>query len=113
MIVACSSGSRGGRTWMYCDASLTYWLSEPSTSRPKRPATRQRFPAPRRHESQRPQAMMGLMMTCCPGFTSDTPIIACGRCDSCRSEEHTSELQSLTNLVCRLLLENKIQARLD
>src|ERR1019366_9607185 len=26
-----------------------------------------------------------------------------------RSEEHTSELQSLTNLVCRLLLENKRQ----
>src|SRR5437016_9174992 len=38
-----------------------------------------------------------------------------GRCDdsrlvivdSQRSEEHTSELQSLTNLVCRLLLEKK------
>src|SRR5829696_8961627 len=34
-------------------------------------------------------------------------------CDCCagsptpRSEEHTSELQSLTNLVCRLLLEKK------
>src|SRR5437016_10365652 len=28
---------------------------------------------------------------------------ACGM----RSEEHTSELQSLTNLVCRLLLEKK------
>src|SRR5438093_9795676 len=28
------------------------------------------------------------------------------RCDV-RSEEHTSELQSLTNLVCRLLLEKK------
>src|SRR5438046_5887283 len=27
--------------------------------------------------------------------------------DSTRSEEHTSELQSLTNLVCRLLLEKK------
>src|SRR5262249_52323212 len=27
----------------------------------------------------------------------------------CRSEEHTSELQSLTNLVCRLLLEKKTQ----
>src|SRR5258706_5626462 len=27
-----------------------------------------------------------------------------------RSEEHTSELQSLTNLVCRLLLENNIPA---
>src|SRR5258706_5693731 len=27
--------------------------------------------------------------------------------DSGRSEEHTSELQSLTNIVCRLLLEKK------
>src|SRR5258706_5808743 len=27
--------------------------------------------------------------------------------DETRSEEHTSELQSLTNLVCRLLLEKK------
>src|ERR1019366_1841165 len=30
-----------------------------------------------------------------------------GRHPSSRSEEHTSELQSLTNLVCRLLLEKK------
>src|SRR5262249_58029002 len=29
------------------------------------------------------------------------------RNDRLRSEEHTSELQSLTNLVCRLLLEKK------
>src|SRR5438093_7573232 len=29
------------------------------------------------------------------------------RLPSPRSEEHTSELQSLTNLVCRLLLEKK------
>src|SRR5258706_10614458 len=28
-------------------------------------------------------------------------------CTRARSEEHTSELQSLTNLVCRLLLEKK------
>src|SRR6202023_4332584 len=28
-------------------------------------------------------------------------------CGAGRSEEHTSELQSLTNLVCRLLLEKK------
>src|SRR5258706_7507238 len=28
-----------------------------------------------------------------------------------RSEEHTSELQSLTNLVCRLLLEKKKKKR--
>src|SRR5438093_8450142 len=30
-----------------------------------------------------------------------------------RSEEHTSELQSLTNLVCRLLLEKKKLLRLQ
>src|SRR5690606_40634416 len=28
-----------------------------------------------------------------------------GHCSTCRSEEHTSELQSRENLVCRLLLE--------
>src|SRR5258706_3992516 len=28
-----------------------------------------------------------------------------------RSEEHTSELQSLTNLVCRLLLDKKLELR--
>src|SRR5262249_58518311 len=32
--------------------------------------------------------------------------------DIVRSEEHTSELQSLTNLVCRLLLEKKINITL-
>src|SRR5258706_1740826 len=32
---------------------------------------------------------------------------ACRQACSTRSEEHTSELQSLTNLVCRLLLEKK------
>src|SRR5262249_59070421 len=39
---------------------------------------------------------------------------SCGpscRCrSSSRSEEHTSELQSLTNIVCRLLLEKKNNA---
>src|SRR5437016_7903007 len=30
-----------------------------------------------------------------------------GELPATRSEEHTSELQSLTNLVCRLLLEKK------
>src|SRR5258706_8562955 len=30
-----------------------------------------------------------------------------GERSAARSEEHTSELQSLTNLVCRLLLEKK------
>src|SRR6202453_847682 len=30
-----------------------------------------------------------------------------GKCNKIRSEEHTSELQSPQNLVCRLLLEKK------
>src|SRR2546430_13031287 len=38
----------------------------------------------------------------CPGHTSRR---------SCRSEEHTSELQSQSNLVCRLLLEKKKNSR--
>src|SRR5438093_7964985 len=33
--------------------------------------------------------------------------------ESDRSEEHTSELQSLTNLVCRLLLEKKKTNRIS
>src|SRR2546430_11335427 len=33
----------------------------------------------------------------------------CGRWKRVRSEEHTSELQSQSNLVCRLLLEKKKQ----
>src|SRR5256885_4400623 len=37
--------------------------------------------------------------------TYSSPIVAGGR----RSEEHTSELQSPCNLVCRLLLEKKKQ----
>src|SRR5437016_9647698 len=35
------------------------------------------------------------------------PITTTIPCRRQRSEEHTSELQSLTNLVCRLLLEKK------
>src|SRR5258706_6945975 len=35
------------------------------------------------------------------------PATVCGYSPRMRSEEHTSELQSLTNLVCRLLLEKK------
>src|SRR5438093_10222221 len=47
--------------------------------------------------------------------SSSVTSICCREC-SCihvpfRSEEHTSELQSLTNLVCRLLLEKKNASR--
>src|SRR5688572_30913407 len=34
-------------------------------------------------------------------------VLAASSSKTCRSEEHTSELQSQSNLVCRLLLEKK------
>src|SRR5258705_9036069 len=39
-------------------------------------------------------------------FAIITPALICGAFEH-RSEEHTSELQSLRHLVCRLLLEKK------
>src|SRR5262245_64287479 len=41
------------------------------------------------------------------GASLATPCRACGAELTPRSEEHTSELQSLRHLVCRLLLEKK------
>src|SRR5258706_5238007 len=48
-----------------------------------------------------------------PRATSATPVKIVRTVDAAavRSEEHTSELQSLTNLVCRLLLEKKKQVK--
>src|SRR5437016_10988366 len=59
------------------------------------------------HWLGRPRRRGGLRCHCCRRITcwlqagtyAQNPIV--------RSEEHTSELQSLTNLVCRLLLEKK------
>src|SRR5437588_7238694 len=39
------------------------------------------------------------------------PFVGSGRVNSSRSEEHTSELQSHSDLVCRLLLEKKKKSR--
>src|SRR5438093_10448011 len=44
------------------------------------------------------------VQSCCAGCG---PPVGGRRLPMRRSEEHTSELQSLTNLVCRLLLEKK------
>src|SRR6266853_4723060 len=47
-----------------------------------------------------------LFRSCSPPTTS-TPRSSCPSDRPARSEEHTSELQSQSNLVCRLLLEKK------
>src|SRR5258705_6656488 len=47
----------------------------------------------------RPSARTAVISTCLPS-NRDSPVAR-------RSEEHTSELQSLRHLVCRLLLEKK------
>src|SRR5205807_10334067 len=44
-------------------------------------------------------------------FAESQPIDAQGRAGGARSEEHTSELQSPCNLVCRLLLEKKKKSK--
>src|SRR5437016_7141478 len=48
-----------------------------------------------------------------PASNGNTHVVARGETltSIARSEEHTSELQSLTNLVCRLLLEKKNNKR--
>src|SRR2546430_6366041 len=45
----------------------------------------------------------------CPACRAEIPTGSafCPACGNPRSEEHTSELQSQSNLVCRLLLEKK------
>src|SRR5438046_10581402 len=45
--------------------------------------------------------------TGCRSSTQTAPMLRRLPTKPSRSEEHTSELQSLTNLVCRLLLEKK------
>src|SRR5690606_41507478 len=72
-----------------CSTSRSSRISAPTSSTPPAP------PEP-------PRACRSRTATCCrcsprPSTSSD------------RSEEHTSELQSRENLVCRLLLEKKKQ----
>src|SRR5260370_4396082 len=50
---------------------------------------------------------MGFCCSCFSGFFALLPFMKRDLEIICRSEEHTSELQSHLNLVCRLLLEKK------
>src|SRR2546430_4987028 len=57
------------------------------------------FPLASRIPSTRP--------TRTPRRTTGSPTFCVASASAARSEEHTSELQSQSNLVCRLLLEKK------
>src|SRR5262249_60462675 len=80
------------------------------------------FPTRRSSDLHRRRRPKRPRLTCYPcrhrrTYGSAPRAMACGsrtrprawvrRSSASRSEEHTSELQSLTNLVCRLLLEKK------
>src|SRR5437016_11790062 len=47
---------------------------------------------------------IGLALAKGLAFAGGLPLVGVPTLEALRSEEHTSELQSLTNLVCRLLL---------
>src|SRR6266478_1332288 len=80
-------GLLGGAHEKSASTSLTNWLIGPASSTPHEQPTATAAPSPK--GSATPQAI-----------TPGSETIA-------RSEEHTSELQSQSNLVCRLLLEKK------
>src|SRR2546430_13111317 len=66
--------------------------------------------------SHAPTSAARLTMACRISFDSTCPVGLCcrRRCDRpSRSEEHTSELQSQSNIVCRLLLEKKNKTLTD
>src|SRR5438093_9017459 len=58
----------------------------------------------KRHVASKRGTCCQIMGTCCCRFPPNMRWLTSL---ASRSEEHTSELQSLTNLVCRLLLEKK------
>src|SRR2546427_7309410 len=85
--------------WMACTAS--------STTIPSPAATWYSFSSPR---SRVPRNRRSLRRS---GTTQAPSLISVSRSGELkeRSEEHTSELQSQSNLVCRLLLEKKKRNR--
>src|SRR5690606_41743723 len=87
----------------------TLFRSSPSPAAPARPDTRLTYPC------RAMSKLWPLVQRTAPSPPVRTPS-QCGHrraastgSGSARSEEHTSELQSRENLVCRLLLEKKKQ----
>src|SRR5690606_39591946 len=61
----------------------------------------------------RPPSFVTTVSTAVAPSTRKTPVPPSGSVAVTRSEEHTSELQSRENLVCRLLLEKKRERSTD
>src|SRR5688572_32211598 len=68
----------------------------------RRPPRSTLFPYTTLFRSSRPRSSLNVV-----SLVISTPSRKSGPTTSVRSEEHTSELQSQSNLVCRLLLEKK------
>src|SRR5262245_62904477 len=89
---------------------LTYHLFFSLTIRP--PSISTLFPYTTLFRSATEKAV-AMLQGACPDVVPQTPV---GRLEAMekrvRSEEHTSELQSLRHLVCRLLLEKKKQKQI-
>src|SRR5687767_15496513 len=82
-------------------SDLSFWFGLFRTANPTQRAQRSRGG---RSEELKREGNDLVLPFCCP-FSALSAYL-CVLCDE-RSEEHTSELQSLAYLVCRLLLEKK------
>src|SRR5438046_5523192 len=95
-------------------AALPAWVSSCLKPAPTAPPTRESSPprtAPIEGYANATSYRVGETASFQVSNNSGDPrieveVVRAGAADT-RSEEHTSELQSLTNLVCRLLLEKK------
>src|SRR5438034_3838739 len=61
--------------------------------------------------AEKPFVLVGTMKPRIDSTSSSVPVFAHTIATCARSEEHTSELQSHSDLVCRLLLEKKKQKK--
>src|SRR2546430_12420056 len=89
--------------WLSCEQWIAVLVSLFFFLMIRRPPRSTLFPYTTLFRSMRNTLVAGIML-----FLGGTAALACALIfPQWRSEEHTSELQSQSNLVCRLLLEKK------
>src|SRR2546430_5219383 len=92
-------------------SSMSHQAILPTIARPPRWWSRRNYPPAYLHPSHTtcwsPRRRQGRSPTCPWGMSGHLPTSQVLNSCPGRSEEHTSELQSQSNLVCRLLLEKK------